>query len=210
MRKLILKMSISLDGFVAPSDGKWAPELLIWEFRTFASADLHLVGSRYYRTVLATWPVSPLSGHVAANAIPKAVFSASGGVDPASRRALEDATVARAREYPSERSGWRDARVLVGDLADEVTALKREPGGFILALGGVRFARSLLALDLVDQLHLLVQPVVLGAGRPFDDYPAPRGLKLVKSKPFASGEMALVYCRPGASGAARTARAAQK
>lgn len=81
-----------------------------------------------------------------------------------------------------------------GNLADEIAKLKAQDGKPILAHGGARHARSLVAQNLVDEFALIVQPIVLGQGLSiFSDLPAPRPLKLVRSKTFSGGSVALVY-----------------
>jgi dihydrofolate reductase len=81
-----------------------------------------------------------------------------------------------------------------GDLVDEVLRLKQQPGNFILAHGGARFAQSLVASGLVDEYRLGIHPVVLGRGQPlFSALPSPVDLRLISTAPFASGAMAAVY-----------------
>ncbi|HZV66115.1 MAG TPA: dihydrofolate reductase family protein, partial [Telluria sp.] len=105
------------------------------------------------------------------NEIPKFVFS----------RTLEEAP-------------WGDTMIVRGDLADEINRLKQLPGRELLAHGGARFARSLVALGLVDEYRLVVHPVVLGKGLAlFDGIEAPRDLVLVGATPFPSGAVAMVY-----------------
>ncbi len=201
MRRLILKMSISLDGFVGGPNGEidWIFRTLddaatAWTLDTLSRAGLHIMGSHTYRDMLAYWPSSTEPFAQPMNAIPKAVFTTSGAADGATTRALEDATRLRPTSVAPDLTGWREARLLTGDLVAEVDRLKREPGGDILAHGGARFARSLVAHGLCDELRLLVHPVVLGLGLPlFADVAEPRDLALVASTPFRSGAIALVY-----------------
>jgi dihydrofolate reductase len=212
VRRLILKMSISLDGFVGGPNGEidWIFRSLdeaatAWTLDTLSRAGLHVMGSRTYRDMLAYWPSSTEPFARPMNEIPKAVFTTSGAADGTTTRALEDATRNRAPELPADLTGWRDARLLTGDLVTEVDRIKREPGADILAHGGARFARSLVAHGLCDELRLLVHPVVLGRGLPlFSELAEPLDLTLVASTPFPSGAVALVY-RPvrGASSSPR-------
>src|SRR5262249_10654502 len=59
---------------------------------------------------------------------------------------------------------WSNTTVLKGDVVEEVSSLKRELDGEILVPGSIRLARTLIEHDLVDELRLMVYPVVLGAG----------------------------------------------
>lgn len=81
-----------------------------------------------------------------------------------------------------------------GDLAEEIRRLKEQPGNYILAHGGARFAQSLVASGLVDEYRLGIHPVVLGQGQPlFSGLRSSVDLRLISATPFASGAMAIVY-----------------
>lgn len=187
MRDLILKMSMSVDGFVAGPNGEldWMfgadPAPKAWTAEVIGAAGLHIMGSRTFRDMAAHWPKATDMFAGPMNRIPKAVFSRQGGEI---LQAAADAQV----------GDWDKAYVATGDLAAEIAALKAQDGAPIIAHGGARFARSLLAHDLVDQLALMIAPVALGQGQPlFTDLPAPRRLTLVSSTAFPSGAVAQVY-----------------
>src|SRR5919108_4451985 len=81
-----------------------------------------------------------------------------------------------------------------GDLADEIAALKREPGKDMLAWGGATFAQSLSRLGLVDEYRLIYQPVALGEGLPlFKDLGAPLRLELIDATTYPTGAALHVY-----------------
>ncbi len=87
------------------------------------------------------------------------------------------------------RADWVRSTIASGDLADEVSALKREPGKDMIAWGGAAFA----------QYRLVVQPVALGDGLPlFAGLTAPFALDLVEARAYADGSVLHVY-RPAAS-----------
>jgi dihydrofolate reductase len=174
MRKLILKMSITLDGFVGGADGKidWLfkttdDEAKKWIADTIGPAGVHIMGSRTYADMAAYWPCSTDILAAPMNQIPKVVFSRT--KDPklsATTKALEDAN----RQAPVDKAraavSWSQPRIASGDLAHEITRLKEEPGNDIIAHGGAGFARSLVASGLIDEYQLLVHPVALGVGLP--------------------------------------------
>ena len=178
MRKLILKMSLSVDGFVGGPNGEVAwlfPSIdegaMAWEMDTFWQAGAHLMGSVTYREMAAHWPTSNEPYAAPMNEIPKVVFS----------KTLKEAT-------------WTDSRVASGDLVEEVNRLKREPGKDLLAHGGARFVQSLVRHGLIDEYRLLIHPVVLGSGlRLFPEQAQPLNLRLVSTARFDKGAVAHVY-----------------
>jgi dihydrofolate reductase len=93
-----------------------------------------------------------------------------------------------------ERADWPDSRIAGGDLAEEIAALKREPGKDMIAWGGAAFAQSLTRLGLVDEYRLILQPVALGDGLPlFKDLSAPVRLELVDAQTYDTGAALHVY-----------------
>ena len=97
-----------------------------------------------------------------------------------------------------EEPEWNNTTVLKGDVAVEVAKLKQELDGDIVVHGSVRLVQALLEDDLVDELRLMVYPVVLGSGkRLFGDTSDKKPLKLVDSKIVGDGVAILVYQRAG-------------
>jgi dihydrofolate reductase len=184
MRRLVLRMSMSLDGYVDGPDGDndWmmrtrSPEGVAWVEQMMWGAGAHLVGRRSFEGFSRFWPTAegPLAAPM--NTIPKIVFSTSGKLP------IE----------PGTAPGWDDARVLGSDLAADIAALKAEPGKDLLAHGGVSFARSLIRLGLVDEYLLGVHPVVLGSGAALFEGMAPFDLTLVDAIRFPVGTQMLIY-----------------
>jgi dihydrofolate reductase len=96
---------------------------------------------------------------------------------------------------------WNNSTVLSGNLADEVERLKREIDGKIVVHGSAQLAQSLLNRGLVDELRLMVFPVILGTGkRLFGATDGKRPLSLVEQRTVGEGVAILVY-RPARSGA---------
>jgi dihydrofolate reductase len=93
-----------------------------------------------------------------------------------------------------ENPEWNNSTVLKGDIADEVTKLKREQDGDIVVHGRARLVQTLLEHDLVDELRLMVYPVVLGSGkRLFGEASDKKPLRLVDSKVVGDGVAILIY-----------------
>jgi dihydrofolate reductase len=91
----------------------------------------------------------------------------------------------------SAAASWKKPRIASGDLAQEITRLKEEPGGDILAHGGAGFARSLVASGLIEEYQLLIHPVALGRGLAlFSDLPKPLLLALASTTRFPGGAVA--------------------
>jgi dihydrofolate reductase len=208
MRKLILKMSMSIDGFVAGPHGEidWVFRLRdeqarAWTVAAIASAGIHAMGRKSWQDMAAYWPTSTEPFAPPMNDIPKVVFTRAGlaAEARATTRALEDARaqgIATTAADPEVVRGWTHPRIAAGDLADEVARLKQEPGADIVAHGGASFAQSLVQLDLVDEYRLLVHPVALGRGLPlFAQATRPLDLALVDVKAFPKGAVAHVYAR---------------
>jgi dihydrofolate reductase len=208
MRELILKMSISIDGFVASPDGeaKWIFETgdeksAEWTVETISDASLHIMGGRTFRDMAAYWPTSTAVYAPPMNQIPKAVFSKQGAsilhganTTAASRDALANTRPEPRGPLQPGADSWAQAYVATGDLNEEITKLKAQHGKPIIAHGGAGFARSLVALGVIDQYALLVHPVALGKGQPlFASLAAPRILRLVSSTTFPRGSVAQIY-----------------
>lgn len=178
MSKLILKMSLSLDGCVAPQDGQnewifpsFTDDAEAWTLQSLQNVRAHLMGARTYREMAAYWPKSTSVFAAPMNETPKVVFSKT-----------------------MTTADWADTRIASGDLVDEIKRLKDEPGGDLLAHGGARFARSLCQTGLIDEFRLLVHPVVLGDGQRI--FGEPMNFEPITTTAFSGGAVAHV-CRPG-------------
>jgi dihydrofolate reductase len=211
MRKLVLKMSISLDGFVGGPNGEidWifrtvGGDSTEWIVDTIRQAGAHVMGSRTYYDMAAFWPYSDTPFAAPMNDIPKVIFSRHGikdGTDvDRTTRALADAKKDRIGDRQSVTptaavlKSWAEPMMAGGDLAEEVARLKEQPGKFILAHGGARFAQSLVASGLIDEYRLIIHPVALGRGQPlFSALRGPVDLRLISATSFGSGVVGAVY-----------------
>lgn len=190
MRKLIMKMSISLDGFVSGSNGEndfifktGDEESLAWSVAQSREAGLIIMGRKSFEVMAPYWPNA--SGPFAApmNEIPKALFTQKGF------KCSDPGPEASAAEL-----SWAEARVFDGDLAEGIKALKAETGKPIVAIGGAGFMQSLIKTGLIDEFVLATHPVALGSGLPiFAGLELPLYLKLVDVKTFPGGAMAKTY-----------------
>jgi dihydrofolate reductase len=178
MRKVIVAISMSLDGFVAPAKGApdhrsmpEDPELKKIKLDWFSKVGTHAMGRVTFNEMAAHWPFSTDDYAAPMNELPKVVFS----------KTLESAD-------------WNNSRVARGDLAEEITALRDAPGGDILAWGGASFLQALSRAGLVDEYRLVINPMALGDGLPlFKELSAPIELQLIDARTFASGAALHVY-----------------
>ena len=201
MREVILKMSVSIDGFVSGSAGEadWIfgsdEEPIKWGVQSISGAGVHIMGSRTFRDMAAYWPTATGPFAAPMNEIPKVYFSRSGAAE--TTRALVDAQAATAGSPPATDAAtesWDNARVATGDLREEIARLVNEPGGEIVAHGGAAFASSLVAEGLVNEYRLLTHPVALGRGLPiFAGASSRTPLELVDVIRFPGGAVAHVY-----------------
>ena len=183
-RQLILHMSVSLDGFVAHTDG-----VIDWHSNQSAGgvdhgdrrhrANLELLGQidtivmgrGAYVDMEKGWAGSDNPMAKFMNGLPKLVFSQS----------LSEVT-------------WNNARLTRAPLEDEIPALKREPGKDVVVFGGARIAHSLMRHCLIDEYRLTIQPVALGEGLPLmHGLPEPQRLELISSTAYADGCVTQVF-----------------
>jgi dihydrofolate reductase len=173
---LVLKMSVSLDGYVAPPDGSsdWvtagrSEDGAAWTLETVSKAGTHLIGAATYAGWATFWPGASGPFAKPMNEIPKVVFSNS----------LASAD-------------WPETTIATGDLGEAVTRLKHERSdGYLLAQGGARFARSLVETGLIDEYRLVIHPVILGAGERL--FTAPLTIEPVSTTAFSRGAVAHVF-----------------
>jgi dihydrofolate reductase len=184
MGRIVVTEFVSLDGVVeAPGGGEdfkyggWSFEIERGEegnkfkLDETMSSEALLLGRRTYEGFAQAWP--PREGEFADkfNSMPKYVVSST----------LTDPT-------------WNNTTVLEGDVAESVAQLKRGQDGDIVVHGSPQLVQSLLEHDLVDELRLMVYPVVLGTGkRLFGETSDKKSLRLVESKIVGDGVAILVY-----------------
>jgi dihydrofolate reductase len=192
MRKVIVNEFMSLDGVAqAPggadedtsggfAHGGWHMQYMdepsqTWVLGSIVEAGGFLLGRRTYEIFAAYWPNAPAEVQVVAeplNTKPKYVASAT----------------------LSEPLPWENSTLLRGDVAEAVAALKREDGGDLHVIGSTELVQALLQNGLVDELRLMIDPVVLGGGkRIFRDDGSLRPLRLVDSAVTTTGAVLARY-----------------
>jgi len=179
MRKVVALELVSLDG-VMESPERWSfqfqnDEMAEANASGMAAADAMLFGRLTYQEFAAFWPYQnsaeqPFTDYL--NNTPKYVVSTT-------------------LEEPLE---WNNSTLIKDDVAEEVAGLKQQPGKDIGIVGSAALVRSLLRDGLLDELRLMVHPVVVGGGkRLFEDGGDQRALELVDSKTFGTGVLYLTY-----------------
>jgi len=191
VRRIVVTEFVSLDGVI--EEPRWTfefdrgPEGNQFKYDELFGASSLLLGRRTYEEFAANWP--QMDGDDFArrmNAIDKYVVSST---------LVEDAAT------------WGPTTVLRGDALAEVRELRAQEGGALLVEGSGQLVRALLAHGLVDELRLMVFPVILGSGARMypDAMPEPMTLKVISSATVGSG-VTLLTCSPapaplaGASG----------
>lgn len=167
----------ALGGWLVPFlDDAFLAQIQAWA----QDADAYLFGRRTYQEFAAAWPQMDDPNDAVArslNGCPKYVAS----------QTLTQADAA-----------WGPATVLSGDIAAQVAALKEQPGREIQIHGSTRLGQSMLDARLIDELRLVIAPVVLGAGRRFfRDGATPTGLALTSSQTTPSGLTLQTYAVTG-------------
>jgi dihydrofolate reductase len=182
--RIVVTEFVSLDGVVeAPGGGEdfkyggWSFEFSRgdegdkFKLDETLSADALLLGRVTYEGFAAAWPSREGDFADKFNTMPKYVVSS---------------TLAEPE--------WNNSTVLKGDVAEEVAKLKQQQDGEIVVHGSPRLVQTLIEHDLVDELRLMVFPVVLGSGkRLFGETSDKKALRLVDSKVVGDGVSILVY-----------------
>jgi dihydrofolate reductase len=188
MGRIVVTEFVSLDGVMeAPGGGEeykhggWTFEIDRGEegdkfkLDELLEAEAQLLGRRTYEGFAAAWPRMEDEAGFAEkmNGMPKYVVSSTLG-----------------------EAEWENSTVLGGDLVEEVGKLKQEVDGVILVAGSAQLVQALIESDLVDELRLMVFPVVLGSGkRLFGESADKKPLKLAESKVVGDGIAVLTYER---------------
>jgi dihydrofolate reductase len=191
MGKLVVTEFITLDGVIEDPGGSENFDRGGWAFKfgrghegdkfkleETLEAEAQLLGRVTYEGFAAAWPerTDEVGFAEKMNAMPKYVVSST----------LQDLA-------------WNNSTRIDGDVADEVAKLKQVAGD-ILVHGSATLVQALVENDLVDQLHLMVFPTVLGAGkRLFDDTSSAKAFQLVESRPVGDDGVVILRYEPAES-----------
>ncbi|HEV8192556.1 MAG TPA: dihydrofolate reductase family protein [Ktedonobacterales bacterium] len=185
MGNIVLTQCVTLDGVMEDPGGQntfkdsswhfpfWSEDARKWKHEELFKADAYLLGRRTYEEFAGAWPhITDETGFAdRMNSMPKYVVSTT----------LSEV-------------GWINSRLIKGNVAQAVAALKQEVGRDILVAGSGQVVGLLEQHDLINEYRLLVHPIVVGRGATFfKDLKAGRTLKLVETKPFAHGIVLLCY-----------------
>lgn len=185
-RKIISQIMVSLDGFIEGNRQELDWHVVDDEYHEYAagildSVDTILFGRVTYEHMVGFWPTPFARENFPSiadkmNNLPKLVFSRTGNnVD------------------------WTGTKLIQGDAAEHLLSLKQKPGKDMVILGSSDLASSLTEQRVIDEYHIIVNPVILGAGKPYFKGIQERvQLTLHQVKPFQSGNVLLCY-RPADS-----------
>lgn len=187
MRKLKLQMQMSVDGFVAGPNGEldwmvWDWDDVLKEYVTELtdSVDTIVMGRNLAEGFIPYWK------NVASN--PEDLQHDFGKKMTDKPKSVFTKTL--------QTSDWENTKLAKGNLSDEIFEFKKQPGKDIITYGGATFASGLIQLDLIDEYHLFINPVVLGNGMTiFKDAEEKKKLKHIKTTISNTGINILLYER---------------
>jgi dihydrofolate reductase len=187
MRKILAFLVVTVDGYYEGPNQEFDWPVVDDEFNEFSiqqldEVDTLLFGRVTYELMAGYWPTP-----AAQEDDPKVTEKMNSLAKIVISRTLDTAE-------------WANTRLIKDDVAEELTKLKQEPGKDIAIFGSSELTVSLLGLGLIDELRIMVHPVVLGDGKSLFRTADERiSLKLLKVRPFSSGSVMLYYQPAAAS-----------
>ncbi len=182
MAKIVMQMELTLDGFMTGPNGEmdWFsldPEQWAFKVEKFDTVGTALLGRKNYQGFGGYWP------SVATN-------PAATPTDVAFSRWLDDVPkVVFSRTL--EQAQWQNSRLANGDLSEEISGLRAQPGKDALIMNSASIAQECMRLGLLDECWLNIHPVAIGKGRPL--FVERVNLELLESRVFGSGQVFLRY-----------------
>ena len=183
MRKLKLQMQMTINGYVAQSNGgkdwmTWNPddELIAFMISLLDTSDTLLLGRKTAEGIIKYWedtakenPTHPFAQKIAA--LPKIVFTQT-----------------------LEKSTWNNTTLAKENLVEKVASLKKQNGKDLLVFGGVSFVSSLIKEGLIDEYHLIVNPTAISNGMTiFNSFDEVRKFIPIQAKLYPGGKTVLSY-----------------
>jgi dihydrofolate reductase len=187
MRKLVLFMHVSLDGFAADANGGLNWVSFDSELQQYAQGIVSTVGSPVYGRVTyelmaGYWPAELNNPDASEHSKAHAQW-----VDKATKIVFSKTM---------KKAEWNNTIVINDNIAEEISKLKQQPGKDLVIFGSPGLAHSFMELDLIDEYQLTLNPVLLGGGIPvYQNIKNKTNLKLVKATPLKSGVVGLHYAR---------------
>lgn len=187
MRKIILFLHSSLDGFVEGPNGEmdigWVSyneELEKHAKEILSTVDTVLWGRGTYQMMKNYWTSVPSNPTATKHEIEHANW-------------IED-TQKIVFSTTLEKAEWNNSKLVKENIEEEIKNIKKQPGKDIIILGSPRLAHHLMELDLIDVIKITISPVIIGSGLPlFKETKYRRNLSLVENKTFNSGVIGLAY-----------------
>ncbi len=187
MRKLILQMQVSLDGFnsTGPNDEQkwvtWAWDEIKHDVLELAQrCDTEIIGRKLAVDYIPFWAKTSTDSESMMFELAK--------IKAQQKKIVFTKTL--------EKSDWENTELAKGNLSEEINKLKNQSGKDLLVYGGSSFVSNLVKENLIDEFYLFLNPVALGRGIPiFDSLKEWQQLQLIKSKTFESGILLLHYVR---------------
>jgi len=202
MRKLFLFMMVSVDGYFEGPNHE-----LDWhnansdEFNKYVLSQLNevdtiLFGRTTYQMMSSYWPsaITDSSGVIETKGMKFAVHTQASDDHNEIARLMNDLKkIVFSRELDKV-AEWKNSRLVKGDALKEVAKLKRQAGKDIVIIGSSNLSASLLKAGLIDEIRVMVNPIVLGEGKSlFNGMNQRVKLKLAKTKQFNDGNILLYY-----------------
>ncbi|WP_436866136.1 dihydrofolate reductase family protein [Staphylococcus pseudoxylosus] len=187
MRKLVVFLHSSLDGFVEGPQGAMDIGWIVYnhELEDFANevlqtADTIVWGRKTYEMMYDYWPTVSSNENASKHELNHAKWIEN----------VEKVIFSKALN----RVDWHNSRLVKKNVKDEIIHMKQQEGKDIVVLGSPRFAHYLMQLDVVDEYKMTVSPTLIGKGLPlFQNIHEQVDLKLIDSKTFESGALGLIY-----------------
>lgn len=187
MRKIVVSMNLSLDGFMSGPNAEldwhfeaWNEEMAEKLLGQMEKSDTLLLGRLTYEAMAGYWSVKPMEHNF-----------------PRQDQAIADKMNGYTKIVFSKTTrtvSWHNTRFAGGKMEDEILYLRQQQGKDMLLFGSGRLVSSFIQSDLIDEYQLWIHPVILGRGRPLFKNPHPRmNLRLTDSVLFTSGVVSLSY-----------------